>query len=78
MRHMSTNKIGWCLLLMATLAGVYQTYAQTTRSAAVDFAFQQKVPDHVVEHSFERPAPFSTAARTVWRKKEFIFRFGVG
>jgi len=46
---MSTNKIGWCLLLIATLGGVYQTYAQTTRSATVDFAFQQKVPDWLKE-----------------------------
>jgi CubicO group peptidase (beta-lactamase class C family) len=43
MRHISR------LLLIATLAGVHPTYAQTASSAKVDFAFERKIPDWMKE-----------------------------
>jgi len=48
MRHMCKDKSRWFLFLIATLACVHQTYAQTNRPK-LDFAFQQRVPDWMKE-----------------------------
>lgn len=39
----------WCALLIALIAGVHETYAQTANTATMDMGFEQRVPGWMKE-----------------------------
>ena len=49
MRRIATNKTPLYLLLIFLLGSVQATYAQTTKPAPVDLAFEKKLPDWLKE-----------------------------
>ena len=49
MRGIFQKTIRWCVLLLAIISGLQLSYAQTAKPAAINFDFENKIPEWLKE-----------------------------